>query len=129
MDKDKLKSLLTEAQGNRTQNEFALHCGISSSSITRIKNGEYTPKPKQLEKIAERAHNGVTYNDLMFAAGYLPNDENTHPPTLTNLEMPPELEDVRIAFYGGPSNLSKKSLQDIADFVKFVQERDKNEKK
>lgn len=69
--------LITLAQGDRTQNEFALHCGLSSSALTRIKRNERKPTPDTLKKIAERAYNGITYEDLMVAAGMLPDmDKN-----------------------------------------------------
>lgn len=66
-----LCNLIKQAQGSRGQNQFALQCGISSSSLTKISIGEYTPKPKFLAKIAEKAHNGVTFDMLMNAAGFL----------------------------------------------------------
>lgn len=71
-----LTKLIRLAQGNRTQNQFALNCGVSSASITRICSGQYAPKPAVLEKLSLHALNGVTYTDLMSAAGYI-SVENT----------------------------------------------------
>lgn len=76
---EELIKLITKAQGSRTQNQFALACGLSSASLTRIKNGAYTPKPSVLSKIAEHASGGVTYSDLMYAAGYMPENYNVKP--------------------------------------------------
>ncbi len=70
MDKP-LNILIKTAQGNRTQNSFALDCGIDSSSLTRILNGENTPKPEILKKISVKAQNNVSYTDLMIAAGFI----------------------------------------------------------
>ena len=61
-----LNILIKKAQGNRTQNAFAMNCGINSASITRILNGENTPKPDILKKIASHAHNNVTYAQLLY---------------------------------------------------------------
>ena len=44
--------LIKMAQGDRTQNDFAIHCGISSATLTQIKNGEYKTTPETLKKIA-----------------------------------------------------------------------------
>ena len=71
--------LIKEAQGNRGQNQFAQQCGISSSAITRIFTGTYVPSAKTLSKIASHAYNGVTYEILMNAAGYLTNEQQENP--------------------------------------------------
>lgn len=68
---DSLIQLIDKAMGDRTQNSFALHCGISPSTITLIRQGKMTPKPTVLKKIAAKAYGNVTYNDLMIAAGHL----------------------------------------------------------
>ena len=64
-----LCELIRKAQGDRTQNQFALQCGISSSALTRIMAGNYVPTAKTLQKIAFKAYNGVTYQMLLSAAG------------------------------------------------------------
>lgn len=69
-----LKEIIELAQGNRTQNQYALSCGISTSMIGKIKNGKRNPGKWTLKLLALKAHNGVTFNDLMIAAGYLPED-------------------------------------------------------
>lgn len=80
----KLYVLIKKAQGNRTQNAFALKCGIDSSTLTRILNGQNTPKPIILKKIAENACNNVTYNDLMIAAGHIENTFSNYAQPITN---------------------------------------------
>ncbi len=62
-----LNKLIKLAQGERTQNQFALHCGISSAAITRVLQGKNNPSPEFLQKIASKAYNGVTFEDLMAA--------------------------------------------------------------
>lgn len=66
-----LIELIKKAQGDRSQNEYALHSGVSSAAITRILTGGRQPSPDTLRKLAEHAYNGVTYQDLMIACGYL----------------------------------------------------------
>ena len=63
----RLNELLKQAQGDRTQNQFALHCGIGSSTLTRFIKGERLPTPEVLKKIANKSYNGVSYEDLMNA--------------------------------------------------------------
>ena len=79
MDLLRFNELLDKAQGNRSQNQFALHCGISSAALTRFRKGERAPTPRSLKLIAERAHNGVTYEMLMTAAGYIDDSSTTSP--------------------------------------------------
>ena len=64
----KLNELIKKAQGERTQNQYALHCSVGSSTITRFLKGERSPTPDILKKLAEKAYNGVTYDDFMRAA-------------------------------------------------------------
>ncbi len=83
----KLYELIKKAQGNRTQNAFALKCGIDSSTLTRILNGQNTPKPIILKKLAENAYNNVTYRDLMIAAGHIDSISNNFPYAITNYNI------------------------------------------
>jgi len=66
-----LAKLIKQAQGARSQNEFALHSGVSSAAITKIRQGKRRPSPDILRKLASRAYNDVTYEALMVAAGYI----------------------------------------------------------
>ena len=63
-----LINLLKLAQGDRSQNQFALHCGVSSATLSHIMQGKHTPSPQFLKKIASRAYNGVTYDALLEAS-------------------------------------------------------------
>ena len=58
-----------KAQGERSQNLYASQCGVSSAAITKISSGCYAPSAKTLKKLASKAHNGITYQMLMNAAG------------------------------------------------------------
>lgn len=71
MNSEKLNELLRLAQGSRSQNTFASHCGIDSSTLTKIIRNGQVPTPKILKKISSKANNGVTYYELMQAAGHL----------------------------------------------------------
>ena len=79
-DLGKLIELIKMAQSDRSLNTFARECGISKSNLSRILNNKnaYPPKPDTLQKIALHSQNNITYNSLMFAAGYLKSyDEDT----------------------------------------------------
>ena len=79
-DLGKLIEVIKMAQGDRSLNTFARECGISKSNLSRILNNKnaYPPKPDTLQKIALHSQNNITYNSLMFAAGYLKSyDEDT----------------------------------------------------
>lgn len=68
-----LIQLIRNAQGNRSLNQFAQACEIDSGNLSRILNNKnkQAPKPETLRKIANNALNGVTYEDLMSAAGHI----------------------------------------------------------
>lgn len=75
MDTDQYKNLINllhKALGDRSWNQYAMNAGVDSGHLSRIKNGNFNkpPKPEFLQKLALKAHNGVTYEELMEAAGY-----------------------------------------------------------
>ena len=79
--KNELSLLIRTAQGNRTQNQFARECGISSAAVTRICAMQYAPKPPVLKKIADKAYGGITYELLMNAAGFTETKATTPKPS------------------------------------------------
>ena len=68
-----LIDLLKRSRGDRSLNRFAADCGVDAGHMSRILHGKMInpPVPGTLKKIAESALNGVTYEDLMAAAGHL----------------------------------------------------------
>lgn len=114
---ERLNKLLDLAKGQRSQNEFALHCGVSSSALTRIKNGDYNATPDFLKKVANRAHNAVTYEQLMIAAGFLTAEatDSTSPTNLRpDLVIPESLRQVGIGFNAGAENLTQEDIDNMA---------------
>lgn len=69
------KELLRLAQGERSLNQYALNAGISSAMLSMLKRGDRKPSPELLKRLAAHAENGVTYLDLMTAAGFLSNNK------------------------------------------------------
>ena len=69
---EKYAELLAKAQGGRTQTKFANDCGLSVAYICKHLNKriDKAPIPSTLKKIAAVAANGVTYEELLDAAGY-----------------------------------------------------------
>lgn len=72
-DKKKFAELLALAKGNRSINQYALQCGVSSAHISRLLRGlvDTPPNPETIKKFASKAQNGVTYEELMEAAGHI----------------------------------------------------------
>ncbi len=66
--------LIKKAKGpGRSFAAYAKAAGVSPASLTKIKNGEYMPSPDIMRKLTSDAadpQGGVTYDDLMRAAGY-----------------------------------------------------------
>lgn len=69
---ERYATLLAKAQGGRTQTDFAKDCGLSTAYICKHLNRriDKAPIPSTLKKIAAVAANGVSYEDLLDAAGY-----------------------------------------------------------
>jgi hypothetical protein len=76
--RDQFAQLLLAAIGeNRSKNEFGRQTGVSGSYVSRLSRGivPEVPSPQIISKFAEKAANGVTFEQLMIAAGHVP-DEN-----------------------------------------------------
>lgn len=75
--KSKFSELLMLAKGKRSINNYALTSDVDSAYISRLLRClvDKPPSATIINKLAAKAHNGITSNDLMAAAGYL--DENS----------------------------------------------------
>ena len=69
-----LIKLIEKAKGpDRSYMAYAKAAGISTAAFSRIKNGDYIPAPGTMKKLTSETaapRGGVTYEDLMRAAGY-----------------------------------------------------------
>ncbi|WP_207666871.1 hypothetical protein [Desulfofundulus salinus] len=76
-DKKEFARLLNKARGDRSINQYALHSGVTAAHISRLSRAllDSPPTPQTIKKLADHAYNNVTYEDLMAAAGYLPEKE------------------------------------------------------
>ena len=65
--------LLEKAKGDRSINQYANTINVSAAHISRLlrKLVKSPPSPDTISKFASGACNGVTYNDLMLAAGHI----------------------------------------------------------
>lgn len=119
--KSDLCVLIKLAQGERSQNEYAMHCGIDAATITKTMNGEHSLSPETLRKLASQSHNGVTYEMLMEAAGYIDTENNKKNQTSTT-----DLTDImgkdglylRLAKGAKDLNLDETDVNYILDFYK-----------
>nr|WP_144925163.1 hypothetical protein [Paenibacillus bovis] len=71
--KEEFAALLDRAKGDRSINNFANETGVSAAHISRFLRQMIAspPTPETISKFAAKAHNEVSYQDLMVAAGHL----------------------------------------------------------
>ena len=65
--------MINLARGDRSLRKYADDAGVSYSTIYMIENGKYVPSPKMIQKLTSKQadpRNGITYEDVMNAAGY-----------------------------------------------------------
>lgn len=76
--KEEFASLLERAKGERSINNFAAETGVSAAHISRFLRLMIAspPTPETISKFAAKAHNEVSYQDLMVAAGHIAKKEN-----------------------------------------------------
>ena len=70
--KNILSMLIEKARGERSLRQFAIECDISYVQMRKLVlcAQENPPRPKLIKKISEHCVGGVTFDDLMFAAGH-----------------------------------------------------------
>jgi len=76
--------LLEKAKGDRSINQYANTIDISAAHISRLlrKLVKAPPSPDTINKFASSACNGVTYSELMLAAGHI--DDKTEETSTEN---------------------------------------------
>ena len=70
---NELSRLVKELVGDRNIRKASEDTGVANSYISGIMNGKFKPSIKILQKLADpkaNPQNGVTFEDLMVAAGY-----------------------------------------------------------
>jgi len=79
--KNILSMLLDKAKGDRSLRQFAIECDISYVQMRKLFlcAQENPPRPKLIKKIAEHCAEGVTFDDLMFAAGHIVSERACRP--------------------------------------------------
>lgn len=70
--KERFAELLKMAIGRRSLNKYADNAGVSNAHVSRLMRCLIVkaPEPETIKKLAEAAHNEVTYDMLMEAAGH-----------------------------------------------------------
>jgi len=76
--KVKFSSLLEKAKGSRSINNYGRISNVDPGYISRLLRClvDTPPSAAVISKLAERAHNEVTAEELMLAAGYLNQDSS-----------------------------------------------------
>ncbi|QEK12712.1 hypothetical protein FQB35_10420 [Crassaminicella thermophila] len=154
-DKKKLSELLIIAKGDRSLNQYALKANVDSGYLSRLINMKRSspPSPDILDRLANAAHNNVSYKDLMIAAGYI--EVKNFPDHTDYIEYdetgevtsiytyPPDKKDLKDMFYDYLKTLDPDSVlldifenyeswteedkQSLKDYVQFLKSR-KNKK-
>lgn len=130
-DKIKFKELLEKARGNRTIQKYAEESGVSRAYISKYINLrlDNPPNPDVIKRLADAAYNGITYEDLMEAAGYIQNSDVIDEaikddPDLERIwNMLNNREEVRLMFKK-IANLKPADVKRILKIIEIVEEED-----
>jgi transcriptional regulator with XRE-family HTH domain len=87
-DKLRFKKILEDALGDRKTTEYAEESGVNRTYLSKYLNLrlDSPPGPEIIKRLAEKAHNNVTYEDLMNAAGFLSDKSQAGNPQRKNRE-------------------------------------------
>ena len=116
-DKEKFAELLLLAIGKeRSLNQYALNCEVSSAHISRLSRCllDTPPHPEVLLKMSKASQGRVSYKEFMSAAGYIDEKEDNYE------------QEINIGLSREEYNaLSENGKKQIRDFARFVNEQDK----
>lgn len=123
--KERFAKVLSLAKGHRSINQFGIACDVDPGYLSRLLRGllNNPPSPAVLAKIAAQAHNGISYENLMQAAGLIPpNEELTKQNNPADIHLQSLLQEMD-AFFRMQPNLTdyeKKALvKDMHDYFLF----------
>jgi len=124
---NELIRLLKLAQGDRSLNAFARHADISPGNLSRIMKGQKAT-PETLKKIANKAHNNISYEQLMIAAGYINNDDKE----TKNTNIPKEHKNSKLINSSklkvtSPEKLQKSEKSSLIDEIETLSSESKKE--
>ncbi len=107
--------LLEKARGERSLRQFAVECDISYVQMRKLVlcAQENPPRPKLIKKIAEHSACGITFDDLMFAAGHAAPERVVRPHS----------EDDVVRKIKGLSQKSRKLAESYIDFLAYEESK------
>lgn len=123
-EKEVFAAVLSKAIGspNRSLSQYARQCGISLSYISRCLNCKVTNSPSTiiLQKLASRAANSVTCNELMIAAGYSPLPNNNKKDGIEEQKIRSLCQ--QISVWMDVNNVAENELFDLFSAVQTIKE-------
>jgi hypothetical protein len=119
-DKELFASLLIKAKGKRTLNNYARQSGVTGAHISRLSRAllDSPPTAPTIKKLADHAHNDVTYEKLMSAAGYMDED-----PDSTNSENTDDIRPLtpeEQVFFKDWDKLSEEQQEKVKDYIRLL---------
>lgn len=118
-----LAKFLIEAQGMRSINQYSLHAAVSATYISELRRGliKKAPGIDVIKKLSSKAYNDVTYEDFMYACGYLDNQANPPSSYHNNRQFGKHLKMLRIN-----KNMTQEELATILGLSKASVSRYEN---
>jgi transcriptional regulator with XRE-family HTH domain len=128
-DKKNFATLINTAIGERSLNEYARQTGVSAAHISRLSRAllDTPPNPQTIKKLAEFAHNNISYNVLMNAAGYFDQSGDRN----EALKKTPDFEIVATCRTDNSldDDLPEEAKKEIEEFKRYITHKYKDWKK
>lgn len=124
-DKEKFANTLKKALGERTINQYSLHCGVSATYISKLLRRlvDKPPGVEVISKLASKANNSVTYLELMVAAGHITQDELND-----ECDVNKELYALYEKMLSQINDLSPDSRRELEKYINLLRLKDQLEK-
>lgn len=117
---EKITKLFEES--GKSASSILKELNFSPTALSEWKRGKAKPTADALAKLAD--YFGVSV-DYLLGRTDAPNPPGQ--PSITNIDIPPVLQEVGVAFHGGPNSLSQEDVNEMAKFVEFLRAKKKEE--
>lgn len=119
--KNNFKEILIKALGDRTKTQYADESGVNRTYISKYLNEKLDnpPTPDILKRLSQYAHNGVTYEDFMIAAGHI-----------SELNLNEDTNEYTIALHntdGYDADLPPEAREELKEYIKYLKHKYKKD--
>ncbi len=124
--KEKFRTCLLQARGQRTNETFSKESGVSRAYISaylNLKRNE-PPTPEIIRRLAKASQNNITYENLMIAAGFIQKKYNLDSVNVDDESAEKSFNRLKNNLLNDIENLCPESKKELEKYVELLKLKD-----